>query len=119
MEGFRVRKNTLLNNIPSEIISEIREYSKRNPNEESCGIIYESNNKKRFLPCDNLSQDKAKYFFIDPRVFIKYKNISCIYHSHCIGSCYPSVLDKKMSKNLSLPMLIYSLLDDEFYYYNK
>lgn len=118
MEGSREQKDTQLNNIPREVLSHCKEYSKKNKTEECCGVIINNNNKLIFKPCDNISSDKKSFFMIDPCEIIN-NNVEYIFHSHCLAGPRPSSSDIKSSIELCIPFLIYSVLSDSFYLYDN
>ena len=63
--------------------------------EEATGIItYVKRNKKyKFIPVDNMSDDKENHFKIDPDILLKHKNIQAIIHSHPDADNEPSYND--------------------------
>ena len=106
-------------NIEQKILQEIVDYCNLYKNEESCGIIVQSNDSQKFIPCENIAIDKQKYFALDSSIYIDY-DVDMIVHSHCLGSAKPSDLDKKCADEWDIPFLIYSTIDNNFcLYYNK
>ena len=99
------------------LLCKIKKYARENSGEESCGVIVRDLAGFKFFPCENLSLKKDSHFFIDPYILVE-NNVACIYHSHVSQSSEPSTLDKKTSNELCIPYLIYSLKDDDFYFYN-
>jgi proteasome lid subunit RPN8/RPN11 len=100
--------------IPEEILCEIKSYAESIPLEESCGVVVLFENYFSFIPCANLSKNRYSNFFIDPNILID-NNVVYIYHSHVDQSSKPSFLDIRSSKSLCIPYLIYSLRDEDFY----
>ena len=112
---FREPRHILLNDeIPEEILCEIKSYAESVPREESCGVVVLFQGNLSFIPCENLSENRYSNFFIDPNILID-NNVVYIYHSHVDQSSKPSFLDIKSSKSLCIPYLIYSLRDEDFY----
>lgn len=107
-----------MNNIPQDILDEIKSCCIKNPKIESCGIIFEYNNELQFLECDNLSEQPEFNFIVDPVILIKY-DVKYIVHSHPTGSAQPSKFDIKSSNELCVPFLIYSICYDDFYLYEN
>lgn len=103
--------------LSKEILDEIADYAKRFRLEESCGLVVEEGDCLRFVACKNLSRRRDMHFLINPEILIE-NNVFCIYHSHVNHSPSPSKLDIKSSNDLCIPYLIYSLRDDDFYFYN-
>lgn len=118
LADFLEQKNTVLSKVPAVFFEKIKEICKLKPNQECCGIIYEKDNNLFVLECDNLSRDVENSFVVDSSYFIEY-DVRYVYHSHCKGSCSPSVCDMKSSDELCIPFLIYSLRDDNFYLYQN
>ena len=116
---FQVQKNSQLNRIfDSLLLDELKYYSKKNPTQESCGIIVKENNLLKFIACDNKSINPSCFFVIDSNIIIDY-DVEYIFHSHTIGSANPSIKDIRVSDELCIPFLIYSLKDDDFYLYDN
>ena len=98
---------------------EMKRYSENFSDTESCGLIYK--NKKgesRFKECKNIHPDPIDFFEICPSEYLKISNqgeIEAVFHSHP-KSGGPSDMDIKMSKNLELPFVIYSLETRKFYH---
>ena len=105
-------------NIEQKILQEIVDYCSLYKNEESCGIIVQSNDSQKFIPCENIAIDKQKYFALDSSIYIDY-DVDMIVHSHCLGSANPSKLDRSCSDDLEVPFLIYSIIDDNFCLYEN
>lgn len=100
---------------------------KLNP-EECCGILLLKNNKLNTFECENIAQDKANEFKINPDDYLKASmngKIVGIYHSHCLQDNSFSELDKQVSHKLNLKNIVYILKKDSFEeyspenYYNK
>lgn len=100
--------------ISKEIKAKIKGHALQNLNEEVCGFIENG----EVYPCRNLSQKPKYHFFINPILLIE-KDVSCIYHSHVIGTCKPSKTDIIFQKQIDIPFLIYGLIDDSFYFLNN
>jgi proteasome lid subunit RPN8/RPN11 len=116
---FRVQKNSQLNKIfDSLLLDQLKSYSRKNPTQESCGIIIKENNLLKFIECDNNSINPSSSFVIDSNIIIDY-DVEYIFHSHIICSANPSIKDIDISNELCIPFLIYSLKDDDFYLYDN
>lgn len=115
MAGFLERNVLLLNDIPKEVLGQVKNYAESIFDEESCGLIV-GQEKINFIPCRNLSRNKKNNFYISPADMIR-KNIMYIFHSHVGSSSQPSKMDIDNCKNIMIPFLIYSLRDKDFYVY--
>ena len=62
----------------------ILKHVNKNPQEESCGIIYCDINKIKYEPVENISPNKFNSFLIDKKIFAEFnsKEILSIFHSH-------------------------------------
>ena len=107
-----------MNNIPKNILEEIKSYCRKNSNIECCGVIYCENKQLLFLECANISKNPDHNFSIDPEILIDY-NVKYVVHSHTLGSAKPSINDVRNSDESCIPYLIYSLRDDDFYLYEN
>ena len=97
------------------ILNQIKDFCKKKPTEESCGIILKCGD---FVPCDNIARDKRKCFVIQPEELV-FNEVAFIVHSHWQGPSRPSSLDKKCSDDFEIPFLIYSIPDDNFCLYQN
>jgi len=100
--------------ISDEVKDKIKKHALKNPNEEVCGFIENGD----VYSCKNLSNNPKYHFLINPILLIE-KDVSCIYHSHVIGTCKPSKTDIIFQKQIDIPFLIYGLIDDSFYFLNN
>jgi len=116
LEDSLEQRDIVLNDIPERILSNIKNLSHLNSDEEVCGIIYNKN--QEVMECQNISNNKSNSFCIDPCIFIEY-DVSVVFHSHIMGSSSPSCWDMNSSRKINLPYLIYSLRDKDFYLYNN
>ena len=100
---------------------DIKSHATRFPGEEVCGlVILENDFSVRVEQMKNESDNKKENFFISPSKYLYHKinnRILGIYHSHPRSSETPSSSDKKMSEELGIPYLIYSLKTDKFFLY--
>jgi len=101
-----------------KILSQIKEKFLEKPNQESCGIIYKDSRELRFLSVENKSWNREKHFVIDPEIIIAYCP-EYIVHSHVDSCANPSELDKKVSNELAIPYLIYSIKYNDFFLYKN
>ena len=119
MEVSQALKDMIMvKGIPLTLLEKIERYSLNKPEEESCGIILKNKNNLIFKPCENLAVDKKMAFYIDPFIMINESPLY-IFHSHPISSSKPSVLDMKISDELCIPFLIYSIKDKDFFLYEN
>ena len=88
----------------------------KNPQEESCGIIYCDVNKIKYEPVDNISSNKFNSFLIDKKIFATFnsKEILAIFHSHPKGDEAPSQDDLVTCEKIAIPYYIYSLQKKKF-----
>lgn len=86
--------------------------------EESCGLIID--NTKTFR-CNNSHEgNKKEHFKIDNREYLaasKTGKITGIYHSHTSFKKEFSILDKTISEEFKLKLVLYHCPDDSFLYY--
>ena len=86
----------------------------KNKKQESCGLI----KGVEVIECENISPDPQNSFLIHPLELNQF-DADCIYHSHVNYSSEPSILDINCQKEIDIPFLIYSLVDDDFYFLKK
>lgn len=102
------------------VLGKVKYFSCLKKHEESCGLIYQINNKIKVYPCKNLSSDPRKNFLIDPYDYelcnTKGKIIAC-YHSHHKEGSF-SYEDIKQSYKNNLSYLLYNIKKDCFYYFD-
>tara|TARA_B100001939_G_scaffold345079_1_gene360888 strand:+ start:1143 stop:1466 length:324 start_codon:yes stop_codon:yes gene_type:complete len=101
-----------------DVLDACRLCAKKRPNQEACGLIVKEYSRLKFIECDNLHSDPAGYFLIDPLEIISH-DTQYIFHSHWNGDAKPSSFDTKSAKELCIPFLIYSLIEDDFYLYDN
>ena len=101
-------------NFNEKTLLEIKKHARSNINIECCGYI----KGDKVIECKNLSSSPDQHFFIDPCIIIEYSP-DFIYHSHVNCSCKPSNFDILNFREIGIPFLIYSLIDDDFYLLNK
>ena len=118
MEVFLEPRNFQLNKIPQNILEQIKNYCRKNPNIECCGVVHCQNEQLLFLECENISNNPNHNFTIDAKILIDY-DVQYVVHSHIIGSSQPSINDVRNSDESCIPYLIYSLRDDDFYLYEN
>lgn len=90
----------------------IKEECDKNPNEESCGIIYFAKKRTRIYPCYNRSENRKRMFSISHGDFLdcmKMGEILGIYHSHVDEDESFSDEDILFSEETRLPYFVYSL----------
>jgi len=85
---------------------------KKNKEKESCGIIFFSNKRYRIKECKNISKNPENQFeisFLDHCECLKNGEIVGTYHSHVNRDENFSELDVKMSNEMMIPFIVYSL----------
>jgi len=97
------------------VIEYIREHFEKEYPKEGCGIIGIVKGKKRFFPCENLSEDNDNFVLSSKDYFeIKKKaDIFAIVHNHPHGSNEPSKYDIDACNAIGLPYYIFSYPDME------
>lgn len=96
--------------VPTEVIQEIREITKLNYREESCGVVTSAD---RVIQITNVAKNPERCFVFSKREYFKAltqltlvgETIQCIWHTHPSNSPEPSKADisfAQMSKCNSL-----------------
>lgn len=108
------------------MIDEIAEHFKKWYPREGCGIVGIVKGKKKWFPCDNISEGED--FAIDPTEYLKIRRKADLYaivHSHPDASCEPSENDRKYCNVLGVRYWIFSYPSMDFFelepkeYYNE
>lgn len=102
------------------ILDQIVELSKKNPNQEICGFIYESNSKIKIFKTKNIASDPRNYFLINPEDFERCSfmgQIKCCFHSHINRRGF-SKNDIKESLTSKIPYLLYNIRYNKFYFFD-
>ena len=94
------------------------EHAKQCDPEESCGIVAIKNNKERYFPCKNISNDyKVESFVIDPLDYAEVEDsvdqIIGIVHSHPQDILEFSESDKYSCKAIDLTFYLVSPKSDK------
>ena len=100
----------------TKFLPDIFEAAKNAAPREMCGLIIQQNDKKKWILCENISEDKDD-FEIDGKTFVKYQLISKIkyvVHSHYGQDCQPSEADKKQCREVGIPYLIVSYPEKDY-----
>ncbi len=100
----------------NKIHQQIKSYSLKNPKEEICGLITD----KEALQCNNLAEDKASFYQIDPKDYLRIslKNeIRGVFHSHISTRAALSHLDILNAEKHQIKTVIYSVPEDNFLEY--
>lgn len=87
---------------------------------ECCGLVYVVRGKERYQPCANLATDPEDHFILSPADYASTEDkgeITCLVHSHCYVSPFPSEADKVNCENTGLPWFIYSLPTHQTHYF--
>jgi len=102
--------------LPLSVLGQCSEHASSFPDQESCGVVLDFK-PKVFFPMENrIPGERA--FEISPQVHLIKEKIFCIFHSHPFSSASPSSTDVSYSKALGIPYLIYSVLYDNFIYFD-
>jgi proteasome lid subunit RPN8/RPN11 len=104
----------------NNILQKIKNYCLENPQQESCGLIYNQENLNKIFKCKNISFDPKKHFLINPQDYEKcsYKGeIVCCFHSHINNRGFsPEDIRESLKNNLSY--LLYNIKQDKFYFFD-
>ena len=102
----------------TNFLPDIFEAAKNAAPREMCGLIIQQNDKKKWILCENISEDKDD-FEIDAKVFVQYQltsKILYIVHSHYDQKiCKPSGYDIANCNEVFIPYLIVSYPQKEYY----
>ena len=106
--------------LSKQILKEIEDHCKSNPEEESCGMVYrcESSQLLKVYKCKNTAEDPRETFRISPIDFLSCKEKGeavCVYHSHPTGGEI-SEYDLMNSSGHSIPYVMFNLENNKFYY---
>lgn len=104
-----------------KILNEIKKICEEDSETESCGFVLNKNKKSIVVKCQNISQDQSQNFQIsDEEYMFAYKNykIESVFHSHVLGDESFSKLDKSISTQLDIPIIVYSLKTKKFNFFD-
>jgi proteasome lid subunit RPN8/RPN11 len=104
--------------LDEQVLADARKLAQSKPGEEVAGILFEFS-ELSFYPMQNIARDQTTSFELDKKTMLLRDRIYAIFHSHPEGDAYPSDWDKGASEALQVPFLIYSLLYDNFLFFNK
>tara|TARA_B110000495_G_scaffold39427_1_gene31804 strand:- start:1951 stop:2298 length:348 start_codon:yes stop_codon:yes gene_type:complete len=102
--------------ISTHIFEQCSRHASKSPGRESCGIVLNFTPKVFFPMQNRIANERA--FELSPKIHLIKKKIFCIFHSHPLASAFPSDSDISYSKALGIPFLIYSMLYDNFIYFD-
>jgi proteasome lid subunit RPN8/RPN11 len=102
--------------IEHSILHSCAAHAKSSEDIEACGVVLNFS-PKIFYPLQNILKSPNS-FELNARVHMIRSKVFCIFHSHPFGSAYPSDLDVACAKSIGIPYLIYSLLYDNFIYFD-
>ena len=94
-----------------------KQYAKKQPLEEACGLLAIIKGKETFWPCKNLAEGKFEFFILDPDDWAECEDqgeILGVIHSHPTGPATPSDNDKAACEHLGFPYYIYSMEHDHW-----
>ena len=91
-------------------------HAKDNAEVEACGLVLNCEPKKFYALENELNSPNS--FELTSRVNLIRKRVFCIFHSHPLASASPSDLDVSCSRSIGIPYLIYSVLYDNFIYFD-
>ena len=106
--------------LSKEILKEIEDHCRSNPEEESCGMVYRCGSSQllKVYKCKNTAEDPHETFRISPIDYLSCKEKGeavCVYHSHPTGG-EMSEYDLMNSSGHSIPYLMFNLENNKFYY---
>jgi len=100
-----------------EFLPELYEEAEKAAPREMCGLIVQQNDKKKWILCENISEDEND-FEIDPKLFVQYQltsNILYVVHSHYRQKkLKPSVYDVNNCNAVDIPYLIVGYPQKEY-----
>tara|TARA_E500000178_G_C17036111_1_gene763447 strand:+ start:1878 stop:2192 length:315 start_codon:yes stop_codon:yes gene_type:complete len=99
------------------MLDEIFAHAKSAAPRECCGLVIEDDNKQKYIPSENLHEDKL-HFRIDPKLFIYHQlnsNIKYVVHSHYNSDCRPSQHDIDNCNEVGIPYMIVSYPGQEVF----
>jgi len=101
--------------VDDELLHDLRKLS-RASKIEVCGFIVFENDQQYYKSCKNLHPDPSNFFVIDPKECV-FRN-SILFHSHPEHVIIDGFSDWDLENQqyFCLPMLLYSVNKDEFYY---
>ena len=108
---------SLLNN---SIKSNIKEHSLEDYPNECCGILAQNKDETVVVRCENIADNKKEFFEISPHDYLKASKIGRVkayYHSHTGKNFSLSGADKAISISQRLPLIMYSIIRDNFVEY--
>lgn len=88
-----------------------------NSYEEVCGFLIKKNDGYIFKQCENMHPDPKNYFLISPKEY-DFSDGTIVFHSHPKNTNDKGFSDWDLENQFyfSLPMLLYSVNNDRFYY---
>lgn len=99
-----------------ELLNELKEIS-INSEEEICGFLIKSNDDYFFKRCKNIHPDPKNYFLISPKEY-NFDDGTIVFHSHPKNPDDKGFSDWDLENQFyfCLPMLLYSVINNEFHY---
>ena len=85
--------------------------------QEACGLVALIDGEEKFWPCENLADDKQKFFMVNPDDWAECEDsgdILGVLHSHPNGPEIASEADKKACEYIGFPYYIYSIKTDSW-----
>jgi len=98
----------------------IKKHALRELPNECCGIIIKKNNEIDVAECKNVAHNKKELFEISPKDYLKASKTGSIegyYHSHTENNFDLSGADKAVRISHKIPLIMYSVVKDEFMEY--
>lgn len=99
------------------MITEIFQHAAECAPYECCGLVIEDDNGEKYIPSENLHEDKS-IFKIDPKLFIYHQlnsKIKYVVHSHYDSDCSPSEYDINNCNAVNIPYMIVSYPQQEVF----
>tara|TARA_R100000808_G_C2106733_1_gene122087 strand:- start:513 stop:845 length:333 start_codon:yes stop_codon:yes gene_type:complete len=98
----------------------IKEQALKEAPNECCGLIIDDGRQLKIIKCKNNSNNKREHFEISSSDFLSASRegkIMGYYHSHTEENQDFSYVDKAISSAHKLPLVMYFIKGDEFFYH--
>lgn len=105
-----------INFLANDIKEELKKISE-NTDEEVCGFLIKDKNSYVFKQCQNIHPDPKNYFLICPKQY-NFDDETILFHSHPKHTNDQGFSDWDLENQFyfCLPMLLYSVNNNKFYY---
>ena len=102
--------------------SEIKSHSLESFPNECCGLVLSKEKESFVYKCKNIAKDTVRDFRIDPEDYLKGSLLGKVigyYHSHTNENDKFSPLDKLISDQHELPLIMYYIKNNKFFVYGE